>query len=367
MKKLKQCKDPSVFDLKMEIKKQPGVSISKEDDTYYFLIDENKADMRWLKEHIQKTVEPDDYVRTFGQIYSAGFLLSTISKEVDFTPVSGLYFVQGDVCFLLHIPGNRILMEITDSVEGTKRLKVIISSALAGLRHLETNQHVRIGGRLSFNDTCGQFEFVAEELTVLPDKSLLHQFFETEKRRVEDVVREKIHSIDNWGDVLTRYLVLYNNEQTLEDFAGILSEKKTGVKLYPKRIRFTSANLAYTLQDLASDDKYQAICIIHGPFRDDYAMLDFCTAQVVEAMVKVKKPIFTGLGHPSDTPLICGFADYDAATAQELAIKIAVLRASNWMDLMQKKYGERLKPLQENTPEEKSHGVLHVLKRFLNW
>lgn len=120
-------------------------------------------------------------------------------------------------------------------------------------------------------------------------------------------------------------------------------ETETGVKLYPKRIRFTSANLAYTLQDLASDDKYQAICIIHGPFRDDYAMLDFCTAQVVEAMVKVKKPIFTGLGHPSDTPLICGFADYDAATTQELAIKIAVLRASHWMDLMQKKIWRALK------------------------
>lgn len=324
MMKLKQLTAPSLYDRKMEIQSKDGVKVIRQEDGFYFLIDEKSKDMQYLQGHLQYVVEPKDYDRYFYSNRKVNAFLQEIAVRIPEDTLA--YTIVGDVALLMHIGNGNIRMELTYSIEGKERLTCIVSETTASWKHLHENQRVAAIGTLIFDESRAQMVFRIASLDVLDSPTFLLKHLELE-RKLYPVNARQIGRFDKSIDTLTTIYVIYNNEKTWEDFSSIIREKKTGIHLMPVRIHFNAEAISYKIKEL--DDGYdkKAIAIIRGSFRDTYATLDFSSVQLIETLNKCKTLTMAGLGHPSDKPACQEYVDLCADTAQELALQITIKKS----------------------------------------
>ena len=153
--------------------------------------------------------------------------------------------------------------------------------------------------------------------------------------------------------------VLTNDNQAAKEFSSIISG-------FDVKIVFCKQDkdaLCYNIDQLC--DKFDAIFIIKGTVKDDYALASFSDAGLCNKVANIdddKCLIFTGIGRIDDSPLITKYVFYNAPTAQELAMKLSFWKATS----IAKQKEEA--PVQLNLVGEKQGGgFFHALRKLLPW
>lgn len=328
---------------------------NKEDEAYYFIVDTDKADMDALRTVIRSVIEPKDYLKYFVSPLPSGTLLNDIRTYDTDEPLK----VEGDICYIRPISQSENIAEMTSSISGEDRLRCRISRSLATLREIKANQHVQIIGTLKINPQTARYELIAEEATVLDQDTELTSWIKQQKQSIGEIPQKRtVQSLRDQMLTIQNIAVLTNDKQASEEFISILPGIKTKL-LFTK---LSADALCCRIDELVAAKKVDAICIIKGYVNDNYFMADLNNAKLCNKIITTNYcPIFTGLGSIKDHPLISLCSDYDAPTAQQLAMSLICWRA----ECIAKQEEEKNQQM-ELLPEKKT-SFLHTLRKLLPW
>lgn len=180
-----------------------------------------------------------------------------------------------------------------------------------------TDKRVIIIGQLSTYKGYGEFQFIAEDLQVLSDKTKYQMQLDKWK---QDLNASKVFPNSEKVDIsnydLTSIGVISNNirGKGYYDFKSIL--KNTDYTLVERFIPMTAANIAKEIQNL--QDKVNCICIVRGG-GNKYELLEFNNPVLIKAIFNSSILILTAVGHTTDYLMCNEFADYNAKTPTALA------------------------------------------------
>lgn len=324
----KYSRGQKAWEEKQQVLALDGVSAYIEEKNnkkrYYFDIKENYVkDWEELSNLIKPTIYDEDYQRYF-EAQTVDWYLQSLQAKLPISSLEQEFVLIGDICYLTYYPGDKVRMELTSSVTGENRISCVLSKQLKEWNNLQPNIHVRALGALQFDLDHAQFLFFIKDLVVLPEKTKLYDYFAGERLKYKEYKKSDflpkrmldIHSI----------AVLYDRDKVWKSFQSAFSDNYDLLKFKPMRRSFKDDALAFILKELDENNRIDAIAIIHGPYHDDYAMSYLASANLINAIIDCKKPIFTGLGDVFNNPKCNDYVDYSAPTLQNLAISLSLMK-----------------------------------------
>ena len=263
--------------------------------------------IKWLNE------EQILYLRKFSTTLSNIFL----NIDANFEPkkFNARYKFVADV-YSFYKTDTLSLLYVTDSVDGRGRLRVIISNNKLNTFDL-ADKRVVIIGQLSTYKGYGEFQFIAEDIHVLSDKTKYRMQLDKWQQELKaSKMLPDSKKMDLSGYELTHIGVISNNVRGkgYYDFKSIL--KNTDYTLVERFTPMTAANVAKEIHNLQYE--VDCICIVRGG-GNKYELLDFNNPILIKAISDSSTPILTAVGHTTDYLLCNEFADYNAKTPTALA------------------------------------------------
>lgn len=306
---------------------------------------------------IEGTISDEDFARYFSDRMSPSDALGSIACTMrdKFDKLEKIRVV-GDLCSMNHISKDQYALELTCE-DGAERLKVLASAMLVGRKPIRKEQKVSVLGHWSVQRERGMAVLVAEELDATDEWTDLQRKLYEEKDAIREYSRDgnlrKSYPIQDKMADWQKIALLTNESKTAEDFTRLLERKHAEIVCKTFLAKFTENELALRLQELTEGERFDAICIIKGPPKDDFSFLALNSSRLFRLINESKTPILVGVGRDEDHPIGLENADYVASTYSALAVQIA-----NWANL--KRY-------------EKSQGSLFggfirkVLRVLLPW
>lgn len=323
MLNIKQIDDKRLMTRKRELLAMDGVRAKLRLGDWYFDIDENVADMKTLRQKIRGLISEADYTKYFADYWHIFALLLNLGAEygnkVQRKPCKAI----GDVAKIYYLSSEKAVMELTSDKDGVSRLCCTVSPSLLTYHQVKENTKVKAEGTLDFDQLHARFIFDVDELHKVNEPTALQAYIEQQQAGYacapKDYEHKQIYPL--MADV-NKIAVLFNRQAAYEDFESILRNSKADLTVKPCRVPFDDMALAYRIQELAAEDAKRPICIIRDAASDAYTWYPFYSAELVNTIIRAEAPILTGLGHPSDKPACTCYADYNASTAQDLAMKL---------------------------------------------
>lgn len=253
------------------------------------------------------------YLRKFSTTLSQIFL----NIDVNFEPkkFNAKYKFVADV-YSFYKADNLSLLYVTDSVDGRGRLRVIVSNDRLNTFDL-ADKRVVIIGQLSTYKGYGEFQFIAEDIQVLSDKTKYRIQLDKWQQELKALKMLPDSEKINLSDYdLTHIGVISNNVsgKGYYDFKSIL--KNTDYTLVERFMPMTATNIAKEIHNLQYE--VDCICIVRGG-GSKYELLEFNNPILIKAISDSSIPILTAVGHTTDYLLCNEFADYNAQTPTALA------------------------------------------------
>jgi len=253
------------------------------------------------------------YLRKFSTTLSQIFL----NIDVNFEPkkFNAKYKFVADV-YSFYKADTLSLLYVTDSVDGRGRLRVIVSNDRLNTFDL-ADKRVVIIGQLSTYKGYGEFQFIAEDIQVLSDKTKYRIQLDKWQQELKALKMLPDSEKINLSDYdLTHIGVISNNVsgKGYYDFKSIL--KNTDYTLVERFMPMTATNIAKEIHNLQYE--VDCICIVRGG-GSKYELLEFNNPILIKAISDSSTPILTAVGHTTDYLLCNEFADYNAQTPTALA------------------------------------------------
>lgn len=362
-----QFSDPSLMPLKRKIRLQNGVSAYKKDEAWYYRIDTDIADMQVLRGLLRDVILPEDYNKCFKESVTTEEILEKVQKEVSFDRSEGPYELTCDIIRMYHAADGDMMMEVTTDIDGNRRLTCLSPSYLIEIEGIRANQQVRLTGTLRWQENCSAYLLYVTDATVV-GPSLLMQYIKDMEQCLQIPAHWKPKKIYPMMPQIDRIAVLYTHHSTFEDFQHILMNITDKIKIEEKRIDFSANELRLEISTLALEDAMRPICIIRGPALDRYAWAPFYNDLLLRTMLLAEAPILLGLGHAKDTTLAAKCADYNAATAQDLATKLGIWKMASWSHEYKESHRQgKLFHSEQDTQDEAAAGLFAFIKKILPW
>ncbi len=349
---------PEIWSKKEKVFQCTGVGRAKRKDGYYFTIDLHEADMDAIAPLIRGTISDENYEEHFVKFVHANALLEELAEKTNSETIRSK--VEGDICFTSDISHDESIFDLTSTVFGEKRLRCRIQTGLLKSFRIGVNQHVQCSGSLKLNSSTGRYELCVEHIQKTFDTTKLMQWLKEQEYSVTSLPKDiDLSTVKSRVADIKKIAVLTNDNQAAKEFESIISG-------YNVKLFFCKQNkdaLCYEIDRLC--DKVDAICIIKGTVKDDYALASFSDAEICNKIASIDESqclIFTGIGRIDDNPLITKYVYYNAPTAQELAVKLSFWKATN---LAKKK--EDAPTLLELTKKKQDSGFFHALRKLLPW
>ena len=288
----------------------------------------NKSSRKWFFN--ENIVDFEPYIKWLKpeQIeYLKGTLetvFTEIDTKVDLIQLKSKYRFSADVYY--HYKADKIsILYVTDSVDGKKHLKVIISNSKLDTFDLN-NKRVILVGKLSIYKAHGEFQFEATELHVLPNEKTKYQKqldeWQEELNNLGIVPSKNDNSKTLFGYKIKRIGVISSNNEGkgYSDFKSIILDK-TNYELLELFTSMTAKNIAEKIYQLSDKENVDCICIVRGG-GSKYELIDFNNPVLIKVIHEIgmaKTPILTAIGHTTDISLCDKFATYHTATPTALA------------------------------------------------
>lgn len=365
--RMEQIYDPSMMSRKKKICSMAGVKAYKENDAWFFRIDSEKADMDKLKELLRGVVLPYDYARCFQQAVTTDNLLDIVQQKVSLDAVKGPYKLTCDIIRFFYLDELKGIMEVTTDERGERRMTCVFKPYLIGLKRLRANIRVVLTGSLEWAPDRSEFVFCVTDAESVGESDLVRHYRDFLVRYIpkEDYERKQIYPMMPHID---KILVLYQKQGTFSDFKHILTGITDKLKIEEERIPFNAQSLIGNIGLAEDEDATRPICIIRGPALDQYVWEPFYNLGVVQTIRDAKTPILTGLGHAKEKPLAAYYADYNAATSQELATKLGFWKMASWSQEYHKRPKQTsFQATEQEKKEEANAGFFSLMKKILPW
>lgn len=362
-----QKSDPSLMPLKQKIRLHDGVRAFKQDNVWYYRIDTDKADMQALQELMKDVIMPDDYAACFKESVTTEQLLEKVQEEISLDKVDGPYELTCDIMRMYHTENGDYLLEVTTDVDGARRLTCFSPSYLIDIENIRPDLQVKLTGSLQWQKDCSSYLLYVIDARVLGPSLLMQHIKDMEQwfQKPEYWKPKKIYPL---MPQIERIAVLYPHYSTFEDFQHILLGITDKIRIEGKQIDFTAEELRLEIDELANEDNVRPICIIRGPAIDRYAWAPFYDDLLLSTILLTNAPILLGLGHAKDTTLAAKCADYNAATAQDLATKLGFWKMASWSHEYKEKHRQgKLVRSEQEQQEEETAGFFSFMKKLLPW
>lgn len=349
---------PDIWSKKEKVFACRGVGRVKRKDGYYFTIDLYEADMDEIAPLIKGTISDEDYEEHFMKFVHANALLEELAEKTNSEEIRSK--VSGDICFTQDISHDESIFDLTSTVLGDSRLRCRIKTGMLKSFHIGPDQHVDCLGTLKINGSTGRYELYVDHIQKTFDATELQKWIKEQRYRIRSLPKTiDLSTVKERVAGIKKIAVLTNDNQAAKEFESIIS----GFDVKLVFCRQDKDALCYDIDQLC--DKVDAICIIKGTVKDDYALASFSDAGLCNKVANIdddKCLIFTGIGRIEDSPLITKYVFYNAPTAQELAMKLSFWKATS----IAKQKEEA--PAQLNlVGERQGGGFFHALRKLLPW
>jgi exodeoxyribonuclease VII large subunit len=202
-------------------------------------------------------------------------------------------------------------------------------------------QEVFFSGKLSVYAGGGRYQLNAEMMLIAAHKGLLFQLYEERKLRLRE---EGLFSEDKKKPIplYPRGILIITSPSgaALQDVEHVAKRRFPGLQLYllPVQVQgeTAEASILAALQNAEQSDAGDVILLVRGggSFEDLWV---FNSELIVRAIAAMQKPVISGIGHETDSPLVDFVADVRAATPSAAAEMAIPARSSLATELQQQR------------------------------